>query len=385
VKFKIAKKHGPKGQTLILGLIFITVFISFLSYTIYMGESTHKKMKLQNIADAAAFSGAVAQARILNCIAAYNQAISIINNIVTKIVLIWLFLKGCAVFCIFGFGCICAKALKIFEKIAKPILKLLEKLANAMAELQDKLLSHGNKFVLAEIIKIVDINGASLSLYEINRLRDSLKFHLERANESSELSESGMTDETKRVVNNDRDKLMSCYQKRWYPSDYNKAKSFWINEARTKNIEWFYKDKKGIEKTHDKPKGLSYKQGKNTFHFEHAEVTECKKVSSILTGDYKLPNPLILKNDFVEKQKIAVLVSMKAFINTQVFTKNAKAETKFLGIAQAKPKGSNIFKMEWRATIEKVIMTKKLMISLGLSGNKNIKNLLIPYENLLAH
>jgi len=94
---KLRKKYLIKnGQTVFVGLIFSVLMISLFTYGLYMGTASYKNAQLQNTADAVAYSGAVTQARILNAISALNEGIVFINNLITKIVLVWLFLKACA-------------------------------------------------------------------------------------------------------------------------------------------------------------------------------------------------------------------------------------------------------------------------------------------------
>src|SRR5258706_42195 len=63
-----------RGQTLVLFLGFAAALVSVLLVAFNSGQTTNAKMRAMNAADAAAYSGAVWQARTLNFQAYTNRA-----------------------------------------------------------------------------------------------------------------------------------------------------------------------------------------------------------------------------------------------------------------------------------------------------------------------
>lgn len=359
------RSNRNSGSILLTGLIFSVMFVSFLSYSLYQGSGIYNKVKLQNIADSCAYSGALAQAKILNSISALNQAISLINNIVTKIVLIWLALKACGALCIFGFGCACLSPLRFFERVAKPILNQLKNIAWAMARIQDALLKYGPFFVLGEIHRVAKLNGIKWVLpYPFlpkgpSSSRAALNFRLERANEASELEESGMSVEAVKLSGR-REDLMSCYEKKWGSSRLEAAYSYYLR-SRSSNIKWVYSNPAFADRVFSSPKGSKFVDAGKEFNFSHATVTECRKVSTILSSKFKLPNPLVLKKDFTEKQKLALLISNFPFNGHLSFDEKESQKKRFFAASQARPFGPTIFKMKWRAKLTPLTLMNELL------------------------
>ena len=376
------------GQTIIMGLIFSTMLLGFISYNLFIGEGSYNKIRLQNIVDSAAYSGAVAEAKILNSVAALNEGIVLITNIVTVIVIVWLALKACAALCLIGIGCACLSILKNFERIAKPLLKRLKNLAWAMAALQDEIIKYGKLFVLSEIKRIVNINGANLIIiYPFNpfgnlKNESTLGFYLKRAGDKSDLKDSPMSEDGKKFSFGGKDSLMKCYTKKWDVPEYNEAYEYYYINSFTHNIDWVYKNNKENEISFNEPKGKTYD---DNYSFEYAKVTECKKVSDILTGGYKLPNPLIFRNDFQERQKVIVLASLKPFKDSKYLVKTEFEGLRLYEYAQAKPYGTSMFEMKWEARLEKGTLVKNALESASKLGPSFISKKISSLSDLAMH
>jgi len=304
----IFKKRG----SLVLGCIFSLMLLSFISFSIYFGTANYHKIKLQNIADASAYSGGASQAKVLNSVSVLNEGIVFINGLITKIVIIWTALRACALLCVFGAGCACLKALQYFEKYARPTLKRLKNLSWSMADLQDQIIEFGKYFVISEVYRIAKENGAKWAIpFPYNPLGNSkssstFNFHLRRADRRDIGSSK----------NKKNDKIL-----------YATGKALITCSPKKSETERSY--------------------------------TVCREVSSLLTGGHKLPNPLVLDEDFDKKQKIAVIVSSKPLKTTKGFIDYLKKDTRFYSISQAKPFGPGIFEMKWKAKLERVTLLKE--------------------------
>ena len=374
---------SKKGQIVFWGLFFSVILASFISYSLYNGEGMLKKIKIQNIADSSAYSGAVAEAKILNSIAALNQGISFINNLITKIVLVWLMLRVCASFCFFGIGCECVPPLNLFEKYAKKLLEKLKDLSWAMADIQDKILNYGKHFVLLEVEKIVRENGADYALlYPFNTTGNienasTLTFYLKRAGDDSDFSQSSMSKEAIKLTQGKSDSLKSCYTKKWGKSEYQKAYAYYYYHNFTNNIAWEYSNASGAILSFDNPKGENY--------FQNAKTTECRKVSSILTGGFKLPSPLIPRDDFGKRQRLLACISFKPLKNIPKFIDHTLDSRPFYALSQAKPFGTSLFEMDWSAKLEKISLYKEFSKNsnsiTNLFGLSNIE----PISRLLTY
>ena len=64
-----------KGQTVLLLLVTLPLLVLIISYTLSNGKLIYRKIKLQNAADGAAYTGALWQARGLNIISDLNWAL----------------------------------------------------------------------------------------------------------------------------------------------------------------------------------------------------------------------------------------------------------------------------------------------------------------------
>ncbi len=73
--FKMRKAvRSRRGQTLVLGSLGVLLVSIMMMLTLNVGQSVHQKIKLQQYADAAAFSTAVQEARVYNYLAYTNRA-----------------------------------------------------------------------------------------------------------------------------------------------------------------------------------------------------------------------------------------------------------------------------------------------------------------------
>ena len=80
--FRIKKiEKDEKGQILVISVLVLLLLVIFIYMVFNVGQMVSERMRLQNIADAAAYSGAVWEARLLNFTAYSNRAL--IANTVT--------------------------------------------------------------------------------------------------------------------------------------------------------------------------------------------------------------------------------------------------------------------------------------------------------------
>jgi hypothetical protein len=367
MKFNYRKYLNKQtGQAIIIALALSVLLISFVSYTFYVGYGSYEKINLQNAADAGAYSGAVIEAKVLNCVAALNSGIIFITNLVTTIVLIWLLVKACAALCFIGIGCKCVPVLAYFEKYGKPLLNKLKDLAWAMAKMQDFIINWAKYYLIPEITRIAKLNNANIRfIYPYNvagslGVKSTLDFYLIRANKKEALKKSGYSDESVKIASGESDDVMSCYNKKWNSYEYNEALSYGFKHP-GRVIYWFYKLNGNIIQF-EEPKGMEFStgDGDKKYTFDYAQTTECKKVSEILTKGYKLPSPLVLRDDFKERQKLFIAVSSKPFDEKQFLDKGYTFNDSFLAFSQARPEGSSILDMEWTAKLEPCTLQKDM-------------------------
>ncbi len=71
---QIERLHSEEGQALVFVALMGLVIFLFLAMTLNVAELVNTKIKNQNVADAAAISAAVWQARTLNLVSAVNRS-----------------------------------------------------------------------------------------------------------------------------------------------------------------------------------------------------------------------------------------------------------------------------------------------------------------------
>ena len=76
-------RSDERGQALVLTTLAMVGVVMFLAVVVTTGESVAAKIRLQGAADAAAYSGAVMQARGLNVLAGFNGYLRAVDRFYT--------------------------------------------------------------------------------------------------------------------------------------------------------------------------------------------------------------------------------------------------------------------------------------------------------------
>jgi hypothetical protein len=82
---------NEKGQTTLFVLCSFMVFFMLFALVANVGQAVNRRVMLQMVADAGAFTGASAQATMLNTISEFNQIIDTAWDVATYIMLFWTF------------------------------------------------------------------------------------------------------------------------------------------------------------------------------------------------------------------------------------------------------------------------------------------------------
>ncbi len=82
---------GEKGQTTLFVLCSFMVFFMLFALVANVGQAVNRRVMLQMVADAGAFTGASTQATVLNTISEFNQIIDTSWDVATALMLYWTF------------------------------------------------------------------------------------------------------------------------------------------------------------------------------------------------------------------------------------------------------------------------------------------------------
>jgi hypothetical protein len=83
--------RSEKGQTTLFVLCSFMVFFMLFALVANVGQAVNRRVMLQMVADAGAFTGASAQATMLNTISEFNQIIDTTWDVATALMLYWTF------------------------------------------------------------------------------------------------------------------------------------------------------------------------------------------------------------------------------------------------------------------------------------------------------
>lgn len=134
-------KSDEKGQALIITAIVLLILCAFVATTIEIPRFVNKKIKLQNAADAASYSGAIWESRLLNAISLMNDGI------------------------VAGYSAISvATAAMIADPLKAPqMLKVIKRSWKSIKKLsddQEKVLKAAPAIISAEVNRVARANGA---------------------------------------------------------------------------------------------------------------------------------------------------------------------------------------------------------------------------------
>jgi len=158
---QIQKLHSQEGQALVFVAMVGLLLFLFFAMTMNLAEVAHIKIKNQNTADAAALSGAVWQARVLNTVSALNQ--SILDWWVTMPIASLLTAytgQICGGLCYLGYDelcllCIFGLSWEIFADLTMLFSYLIT------TELQDSVIrSFDREFIQDDLLSVVNLNYA---------------------------------------------------------------------------------------------------------------------------------------------------------------------------------------------------------------------------------
>jgi len=159
---QIEKLHSRDGQALVfVAMVGVLIFL-FFAMTMNLAELVQLKIKNQNVADAAAMSAAVWQARALNTVSALNQ--NIMDWWVTeplRIAMLLLNSQGCGIACC-AWQCMMSPAclgcfLFVAIQVGLQFLYAFMVIDNGKLQ-KDVLNSFDEEFLLADLPSIVDLN-----------------------------------------------------------------------------------------------------------------------------------------------------------------------------------------------------------------------------------
>ncbi|MCB0308896.1 MAG: hypothetical protein KDD48_05950, partial [Bdellovibrionales bacterium] len=131
---------APRGQALIVMLIFLFVLIPLFVYLFDLGIVQYSKIRRQKQLDGISLDLATSQARALNAIAALNQGLEIAENRGYLMAASVAGLSACSFF-----NPKCAQILSRLLPKVRPFYKKLNKLGSHLAKQQDKILEWANK------------------------------------------------------------------------------------------------------------------------------------------------------------------------------------------------------------------------------------------------
>lgn len=133
------------GQALLISALLLLTLSAFVVTTLEIPKFVNKKIKLQTAADAASYSAAIWQARMLNAIALMNDGIAVAYSAIAA-----------------ATGAMIADPTKIPQmlKIIKRSWKTIKNLSDA----QEKLLKSAPIIVLSEVNRVAKANGADMVL-----------------------------------------------------------------------------------------------------------------------------------------------------------------------------------------------------------------------------
>lgn len=136
------------GQVIVFSALILFVLVCVLVVTFDVGSLVHKRISLQNAADASAVSGAAWEARGLNLIASLNQGIVTMFGIMTAYVVV----TGISAYCFPALG-------SQLVRCAPDVLITLYTIAGEMAKIEKKVVSVTPYLTEGEAVRIADADS----------------------------------------------------------------------------------------------------------------------------------------------------------------------------------------------------------------------------------